>query len=335
MTLVELIIGLVIALIIVSAIYASYVYFFKEVEKGEKKTALQRDADVAAYWIELAMREASWAYLDGETDDSVVAENLIDGWQKRIYADSGTLIVSSDGNELEVLDSLSYIHFYPRLDRVEYELELAEGVNTFGLRSSMTFRNMRYRGLWDFSEGSGDIAFDDSAFNNNAAIYGASWTGGKVGSALAFDGTEDYLMVPDNDDLDSGRRVGFSAWVRANSFAAPHTIINRNTRDTSHGFFLFYIQGNKIRYSFSTPGSIVNTKSNNLSWQAGKWYEVVVQHDDVQRRVHFYRDGVKVGESSYTGAMTPVTSGDLFIGAYQGSDDLWSGALDEVKFADL
>ena len=36
-----------------------------------------------------------------------------------------------------------------------------------------------------------------------------------------------------------------------------------------------------------------------------------------------YRDGEKVGESSYAGNMIPVTSGDAYIGAYQGSQHFW------------
>jgi len=330
-TLIELLIALIIGGIVVLSAFATFAYFFGEVDKGEEKSALQRDADIAAYWAELVIREGSWAYLDQNGDDSLAVQNLIDGWIKRIYADGGSLMAEVDGDTEAVIDTLDFIHFYPRIGRVEYELQVQNEGGTVELRSSKSLRNVQYNGLWHFGEGSGDITYDDSPYNNNAAIYGASWTSGEVGGALAFDGSGSYLLIPDNDDLDSGQRVGFSAWVQGSGFSSGRTIINRGAQTPGQGFFWVYVQGNRIRYSFTT-GAVVTLASDSLSWQSGQWYELYVQHDAVSRRVHFYRDGLKVGSGTYAGAATPVTSGDAYIGAYQGSSSFWNGKLDEVKF---
>jgi hypothetical protein len=49
---------------------------------------------------------------------------------------------------------------------------------------------------WRFDEGSGSAAFD-SVDAHHGTIYGATWTTGIVGGALAFDGVDDYVDLGD------------------------------------------------------------------------------------------------------------------------------------------
>jgi len=48
-----------------------------------------------------------------------------------------------------------------------------------------------------FDEGEGSVAYDQSLYGNNGTIYGATWTRGRSGWALDFDGTDDYVEIPD------------------------------------------------------------------------------------------------------------------------------------------
>jgi len=69
------------------------------------------------------------------------------------------------------------------------------GTQTLGLRGLV---------LWlKFNEGSGSIAKDSSFYNNHGTIYGATWTDGKFGKALSFDGVDDYVEVSDSPELNS------------------------------------------------------------------------------------------------------------------------------------
>ena len=45
-------------------------------------------------------------------------------------------------------------------------------------------------------EGSGNIIYDSSGNGNNGTIYGATWTDGISGTALTFNGVDDYVEVP-------------------------------------------------------------------------------------------------------------------------------------------
>jgi hypothetical protein len=69
---------------------------------------------------------------------------------------------------------------------------------------------------WTFDEGTGTIAYD-SAGNNDGTIYGATWTTGKLGDALNFDGNNDYVQVPNNQSQQiSTNQITVSAWIKLN-----------------------------------------------------------------------------------------------------------------------
>lgn len=67
-------------------------------------------------------------------------------------------------------------------------------------------------GAWDFNENNGSTAYD-SRLNNDGTIYGATWTTGKVGSALSFDGQNDYVQMQDHSSLNVGS-ITISFWVK-------------------------------------------------------------------------------------------------------------------------
>ncbi len=332
MTLIEMLIAIVVGSIVVLGAHASFVYFFSQVGKGEEQAEAQRDADLAAYWIELTVRLGNWAYLDKNKDNSLVVESFETStqWDKRrIYAQGKRLMVDTDGDAEEIVDNLKSLHFYPGVGRVEYELEIQYGGNTYTLSSSKALRNAEYHGLWHFSDIPDDVAYDSSSYNNNAAVYGASLTAGALGNGLQFDGGDDYLSIPDNDGLDSGQKVAFGAWVDGSG-----TIISRNVDGSASGFFTVYIESNRIYYAFDPAGAF---SSGNLPAPQGpgNWREVLVQHDGTTGRIHFYCDGKRVGKVNGAGAMTAVTSGDAHIGCSEdamGFTRFWNGALDEVRF---
>lgn len=53
-------------------------------------------------------------------------------------------------------------------------------------------------GYWKFDEGSGTTAYDSSGNRKNGTLTnGPAWVDGKYGKALLFDGTNDYVAIPD------------------------------------------------------------------------------------------------------------------------------------------
>ncbi|MEM4973397.1 MAG: LamG-like jellyroll fold domain-containing protein, partial [Candidatus Hadarchaeales archaeon] len=67
-------------------------------------------------------------------------------------------------------------------------------------------------GEWLLNEGSGTTARDSSGNGNNMTISGATWTSGKFGNALNFDGVDDYAITPDLRSLFNDESVTISVW---------------------------------------------------------------------------------------------------------------------------
>lgn len=79
-----------------------------------------------------------------------------------------------------------------------------------------------------FDEGAGASVADGSGNGNVGTVSGATWTRGRYGNALRFDGVGDVVRVPPSTSLDVGSEVTLSAWIRpAASQSGWRTIIYR------------------------------------------------------------------------------------------------------------
>ena len=97
---------------------------------------------------------------------------------------------------------------------------------------------------WTFDEGVGNVA-GDWAGANHGTVHGATWTTGKVGGALSFDGGDDYVEVPDNANL---RPEAFTieAWVNIADYSTNPIVGNRDVDLQSYqtyNFVAFVMRG--------------------------------------------------------------------------------------------
>lgn len=69
---------------------------------------------------------------------------------------------------------------------------------------------------WKFDAGVGSTAIDSTGNGNTGTITGATWTVGKVGGALNFDGGENYVELPDTNL--STDNLTINLWFRTSSY---------------------------------------------------------------------------------------------------------------------
>jgi hypothetical protein len=83
---------------------------------------------------------------------------------------------------------------------------------------------------YGFDAGSGRVAADASGRGNTGEIRGATWTRGRYGGALRFDGRGAVVRVPPSRSLDLTRAMTLSGWVRPGA-AQPswRTLVQRQT----------------------------------------------------------------------------------------------------------
>jgi hypothetical protein len=74
--------------------------------------------------------------------------------------------------------------------------------------------NLGLVAAYGFNEGGGATLLDQTGTGHTGTITGASWTTqGRFGSALSFDGVNDWVTVNDANDLDFTTGMTLEAWV--------------------------------------------------------------------------------------------------------------------------
>jgi predicted nucleotidyltransferase len=195
-------------------------------------------------------------------------------------------------------------------------------------------------GYWKFDENTGTLASDLSGQGNNLTLSGgATWATGKYGSAVFFDGVNDYvtagadiLDIPTND-------FSISAWVKSTSTLTSNAngIVYKKLTGTlvSAGYQLNFPAGGfifRIADGTNFRQLIVGSGYND-----GQWHHVVaVAKRGVELRL--YVDGVSQGSISET-TIGNIESGVYFvIGALNASGGTtyhpFNGQIDEVRIYD-
>ncbi|MCP5299107.1 MAG: DUF1566 domain-containing protein [Chromatiaceae bacterium] len=103
----------------------------------------------------------------------------------------------------------------------ESEIQCLAGVGPCSL-------NMGLVGHWKLDETSGTVAADNSGNGNNGTMQGSlnatnDSVAGKVGTALKFDGMDDYINIGTSTILDGVSAVSVSAWVKTTDIGAIFT----------------------------------------------------------------------------------------------------------------
>jgi len=151
------------------------------------------------------------------------------------------------------------------------------------------------------------------------------WTAGKFGSALAFDGVDDYVLCGSSSSLDPTSAITIEAWVKT-SDAGWNTIATKVT--TSNGYWFGTNSAGDL-YMFVRNNGTLRASSTGCYITDGAWHHVVGIYDG--RRTVCYVDGKSV--------YTKDWGSFLAIGAASGSSlcisspgtDRFNGAIDEVR----
>lgn len=199
---------------------------------------------------------------------------------------------------------------------------------------------------WKLDDNTGTTANDSSGTGNNATLAASpgtpTWTSGRLGYALNFDGTDDYASEA-AVDLSTTNVVTVSLWLYQSAWndtddLAVETTVNWNSYTTGlivnpnggspcAGSFWIGVRGN-VGYNiacYNRPG-------------AGAWHHIVAVFDKSQttNEVDLYIDGLLQTPTSrppsYTSNNTNNFGNDpIYLMSRGGSSLFTAGKLDEVR----
>ena len=187
-------------------------------------------------------------------------------------------------------------------------------------------------GYWKFDEGSGKVAADSSGSGNNGTLKGnPKWVAGQLGGALDFNGSTDFVEIPNNDSLSITGEITIAAWTNMRANASGEMAI------VSKGGWA----ANDLPYELTeTPGDVIFWQFYNDAGRdtcspdspaVNEWHHIAATYDGTIFKC--YIDGELAEEWAYTGKM-PVNTASVTIGMRSRGGTFFNGLIDEVMIYD-
>jgi len=162
----------------------------------------------------------------------------------------------------------------------------------------------------------------------------------KIGdSSISFDGTGDYLSIPDSPNWDFGSgeftleffarlNTGFGNNVFMGHTYDPDTVPPRAS-------WKIYRETNDLRFSYDVSSSSTELDFS-YSWSADTWYHVALSRDG-SGDIRAYIDGTQIGSTTAANVTFDTSTATLKIGADKISgvvSAVLNGYLDEIRISD-
>ena len=174
--------------------------------------------------------------------------------------------------------------------------------------------------------------------SNGAACPNASSPSpstGKFGLGGVFDGSDDYVLVNDANNLDVTTTFTFSAWVNASTLASgDYYIFSKDGvgSDTTGAFGFFLQSGGRVCYETNNLGD-GNICSDSDAVFSNGWYHVVATYDSaILSKPIFYVNGIQQGYFNTRTTVSPsALNTNLLIGRRGNNGSLFNGYIDELR----
>lgn len=205
---------------------------------------------------------------------------------------------------------------------------------------------------YSFNQGSGNTLTDITGHGYNGTIVGATWTAGKYGMALSFDGVDDRVDLGPAAPLygDGSRDITIEAWIWMRQEVATqywhHRDIIRAYAYTGGTACSGSQSGLNVRHTSPTTrdprfslshsnadgcGATTDTLTMNIA--LGVWYHLAGTYDASTKTLRSYLDGALMNTATWTSAGPITWFNNVRIG---GSDNLsaFPGLIDEIRIYD-
>jgi outer membrane protein assembly factor BamB len=181
-------------------------------------------------------------------------------------------------------------------------------------------------GLWHLNEGSGNMTYDETANHNDGAISGAVWDSGRFGSALSFDGYDDYVDCGNDSSLNLRDEVTIEAWVYPRGYNLGRIV--SKSYFFNYAYMMHFGYPSERYFKFRIGGSLLVSSPVELN----RWYHVVGTFDGAIMRI--YVNGNLSNSKLRSNSIPTYPNTHLFLGSdpnyWQYNYDKFNGIIDEV-----
>ena len=152
--------------------------------------------------------------------------------------------------------------------------------------------------------------------------------------ALDLSGINSSIHIPHHDQFKPSEAMTISAWIKQGNYTPEWQCIIRKS-DGSEGRWLLAV-GEKQTLQGLHCGFVINGTYYEKSAAVdssiladGNWHLAATTYDGSHIRIYF--DGVQAGSWAVAGLLSTTGTGDVYIGSYGGREELFDGAIDDVR----
>ncbi|MCP4581337.1 MAG: LamG domain-containing protein, partial [candidate division Zixibacteria bacterium] len=204
--------------------------------------------------------------------------------------------------------------------------------------SSFIDWNRSLVGYWNLDDDSGSTASDNSTYSNIANLVNdPQWTPGKFGSALYFDGEDDYVDCGDIDVLDAPNAFTIEFWfnrdsdIESNSNHGTSNIMFAKASDAYNDNIELGTDGTKIEIYLDTV-SLDGTLDFDAGIQNNVWYHLVLTYDSSEaEETELHLNGESVKSWAEWGIFDNSEASPVTIGDTAHEETPFNGKIDEVR----
>jgi hypothetical protein len=197
-----------------------------------------------------------------------------------------------------------------------------------------------YAAVYHLGEKSGTVLDATANGNNSSSVAGDVARGrtGAVGGACVFDGSGDYISIPDSASLDGMSKLTVEALAldQDGSTTAVRAILSKRlSASNGQRSYYFYRQEGRDLYAY------VNDTGGRFSGSVsptGEWHHLAFTFDAslANNELKAYADGTLKGQMNNGAASVLNRDDPLLIGRLNGSTSSdWKGLLDEVRISNV
>ncbi len=175
---------------------------------------------------------------------------------------------------------------------------------------------------------SGDGNANDIVGNNHGTLQnGTTFFAGKVGQAFSFDGTDDFVEVPDHPSWAFGTGdFTIDLWVNFRQLKIDNPLVSNDEGGGSTNKWIFWVTSNNLNFHLNTSAGESSGVSVPFAPLLNTWYHVAVARGGTTYT--FYVNGAPLG-SVINPQPVPDANAPLHIG--RAESFFTNGLLDEVE----
>ena len=172
-------------------------------------------------------------------------------------------------------------------------------------------------GWWKFDETNGTVAYDSSGNENDGNLTnGPTWTSGKIGGALSFDGVDDRVKIP-HTILDQKLAFTVSLWfnMKLGSDSSYHAFITAANSSDANAFTFEKRPDHNMM--IRDMGEVTSSPAETSDFWTSTWRHITLTKSSVG--IVFYLSGEELDSKNYSTTTMNVDANGLWIGPDQDS----------------